>query len=73
MRRQSILKPLLELEISDVEKVWAVALWGVFHCSQLAARRMVAQGSGGSIVVISSVHTVRAFRFPPHTMAPKPP
>jgi NAD(P)-dependent dehydrogenase (short-subunit alcohol dehydrogenase family) len=48
-------------------------LGGVFHCSQLAARRMVAHWSGGSIVVISSVHTVRAFRFPPHTMAPKPP
>jgi len=58
---RSIRKPLLELEVADVERVWAVALWGVFHCSQLAARRMVAQGTGGSIVVISSVHAVRAF------------
>jgi len=52
----NIRKPLVELEVSDVEKVWAVSLWGVFHCSQLAARRMVEQKRGGAIVMISSVH-----------------
>ena len=57
----SIRKPLLELDPSDVERVWHVALWGVFHCSQLAARHMVAQGDGGNIVSISSVHAYRAF------------
>ncbi len=57
----SIRKPLLDLEVADVEKVWAVTLWGVFHCTQLAARRMVAQGTGGSIVSISSVHAVRGY------------
>ena len=56
----NIRKPLIDLEVADVEKVWAVALWGVFHCSQLAARQMVTQG-GGSIVVISSVHAESAF------------
>ena len=56
----NIRKPLIELEIEDVEKVWSVALWGVFHCSQLAARQMVKQQSG-AIVTISSVHAVRAF------------
>jgi glucose 1-dehydrogenase len=56
----NIRKPLVDLDVADVEKVWAVALWGVFHCSQLAARQMVKQG-GGSIVVISSVHAERAF------------
>jgi glucose 1-dehydrogenase len=56
----SIRKPLVDLEVTDVQKVWDVALWGVFHCSQLAARQMVKQG-GGSIVVISSVHAVRPF------------
>src|SRR5687767_12883169 len=30
-------KPLVDLSIEDVERVWSVALWGVFHCSQLAA------------------------------------
>lgn len=53
-------KPLIDLEVEDVEKVWSVALWGVFHCTQLAARQMVRQRSG-SIVVISSVHAVRPF------------
>jgi glucose 1-dehydrogenase len=56
----NIRKPLIDLEVADVAKVWDVSLWGVFHCSQLAARQMVKQGSG-SIVVISSVHAVRAF------------
>jgi glucose 1-dehydrogenase len=56
----SIRKPLVDLEIEDVEKVWKVSLWGVFHCSQLAARQMVKQGRG-SIVTISSVHAVQAF------------
>jgi glucose 1-dehydrogenase len=56
----SIRKPLVDLEVADVQKVWDVALWGVFHCSQLAARQMIKQG-GGSIVVISSVHAVRPF------------
>jgi glucose 1-dehydrogenase len=56
----SIRKPLVELDVSDVQKVWDVALWGVFHCSQLAARQMTKQG-GGSIVVISSVHAERPF------------
>ena len=56
----NIRKPLIDLDVADVEKVWAVALWGVFHCSQLAARQMVTR-AGGSIVVISSVHAESAF------------
>lgn len=56
----NVRKPLIDLDVADVEKVWGVALWGVFHCSQLAARQMVRQGSG-CIVIISSVHAVRAF------------
>lgn len=54
-------KPFLELEVADVEKTWAVSLWGVFHCCQLAARQMVKQGGGGSIVVVSSVHAFRPY------------
>jgi len=57
----NIRKPLIDLEVSDVEKVWAVTLWGVFHCSQLAARHMVKRGGGGSIVNISSVHAVNGY------------
>ncbi len=54
-------KAFLDLEIADVERVWAVALWGVFHCSQIAARSMVKAGIQGSIISISSVHAERAF------------
>jgi len=57
----SIRKPLIELEVEDVRKTWDVCLWGVFHCSQLAARQMVKQGEGGAIVSISSVHAFRPF------------
>jgi glucose 1-dehydrogenase len=58
---KSVRKSLIELNVADVEQVWNVILWGTFHCSQLAARHMVAQGEGGNIVNISSVHAVRAF------------
>jgi glucose 1-dehydrogenase len=57
----SVRKPLLELEVADVERTWSVIQWGTFHCSQLAARRMVEQGQGGSILMISSVHAYRPF------------
>jgi glucose 1-dehydrogenase len=57
----SVRKPLLELDVADVEKTWNAILWGTFHCSQIAARLMVAQGRGGNIVMISSVHAYRAF------------
>lgn len=52
---QSIRKPLVELEIADVQNTWGAALWGVFHCSQLAARMMIEQGGAGNIVTIGSV------------------
>jgi glucose 1-dehydrogenase len=57
----SIRKPFLDLEPEDVEKTWAVTLWGVFHASQLCARQMVRQGQGGKIVNISSVHAFIPF------------
>ncbi len=56
----SIRKPLLDLTVEDVEKTWAVSLWGVFHACQLAARHMAANG-GGNIIIISSVHAFRPY------------
>ncbi|MCI0719503.1 MAG: SDR family oxidoreductase [Acidobacteria bacterium] len=56
-----IRKPFLELEVAEVEKTWAVSLWGVFHTCQLAAQQMVRQQSGGSLILISSVHAYRPF------------
>lgn len=57
----NIRKPLIELEPADVEAVWSVLLWGAFHATQLAARKMVARGKGGNIVTISSVHGSKPF------------
>jgi glucose 1-dehydrogenase len=57
----SVRKPFLELTVEEVERTWAVSQWGVFHCSQAAARQMVAQGGGGNIVVVSSVHSFRPY------------
>ncbi len=52
---KTIRKPLIELTVQDVEATWSVALWGVFHATQLAARMMIAQNQPGNIVTISSV------------------
>jgi glucose 1-dehydrogenase len=57
----SVRKPLLEMDVPGLEKTWSVSLWGVFHCSQVAARQMVKQGRGGSIVAVSSVHAFRPY------------
>ena len=52
---RSVRKPFLELSEDDFRKTLNVTLMGVFHTIQLAARQMVKQGEGGSIVIISSV------------------
>jgi len=57
----SIRKPFLELTPEDVEKTWSVSLWGVFHTCQLSAKQMVKQGTGGNIVLVSSVHAERPY------------
>jgi NAD(P)-dependent dehydrogenase (short-subunit alcohol dehydrogenase family) len=44
-----------ELTLDAWEKTLTVSLTGYFLCAQRAIRRMVAQGSGGSIVNISSI------------------
>lgn len=46
----------LDLEYSAVRQVLDVDLVGPLLCSQRVARRMVAQGGGGRIVNITSVH-----------------
>lgn len=43
---------------------------GTFHTCQFAARRMLAQGQGGRIVVIGSVHAQRPYaNATPYNMA----
>ncbi len=56
----SVRKPLLELSVEDVERTWAVSLWGVFHTCQEAAWHMAEKG-GGNIIVVSSVHSFRPY------------
>lgn len=58
---RSVRKLTVELEPEEVESTWAVTLWHGFHTAQLAARQMLAQGQGGRIVFISSVHAFFAF------------
>ncbi len=50
----------LDLEEKDFDRVLAVNLKGVFLAGQAAARQMVRQGGGGSIVNMSSVNAVMA-------------
>lgn len=57
----SIRKPFLEIPVDDVSRTIDVCMWGVFHCSQVAARHMVDRGGGGKILIISSVHAFIPF------------
>lgn len=57
----SIKKPFLDIAEEDWDFEVGNALKGYFLCSQRAAREMVAQGEGGKIVSVSSVHAFRAW------------
>lgn len=48
--------PFADLELADIERVWAVNLTGAFLCAREAVRRMSRSrgGRGGSIVNVSS-------------------
>jgi NAD(P)-dependent dehydrogenase (short-subunit alcohol dehydrogenase family) len=48
--------PFLDLDLSTVRQVIDVDLVGPFLCAQRAARRMIAQGDGGRIINVTSVH-----------------
>jgi NAD(P)-dependent dehydrogenase (short-subunit alcohol dehydrogenase family) len=50
----------IDLEEKDFDRVLAVNLKGVFLAGQAAARRMVEQGGGGSIINMSSVNAILA-------------
>jgi NAD(P)-dependent dehydrogenase (short-subunit alcohol dehydrogenase family) len=48
--------PFLDLTDTQWDRMLAVDLRGVFVCGQLAARQMIAQGTGGQIVNMSSTN-----------------
>jgi len=52
----SIRKPVIDIEWDEVMATLRVTQFGVFHTCQFAARQMVAQGHGGKIIIISSIH-----------------
>ena len=59
----SIRKPFLEIEEADWRRVLDVNLTGVFFCAQQAARRMVASGSGGVILITASTNGLTGHPF----------
>ena len=49
-------KPVLEMELAEWQGVIDVNLTAAFLCAQWAAKRWVAEGRGGRIVNVTSVH-----------------
>lgn len=49
-----MMKPLLDVDPADWDRVIAVNLSGAFYCIQAAARTMIAGGRGGRIINIAS-------------------
>jgi NAD(P)-dependent dehydrogenase (short-subunit alcohol dehydrogenase family) len=50
-----IIKPALALTEPEWNKIIDIDLKGQFLCAQAAARQMIAQGQGGSVIFISSI------------------
>ncbi|MBK9009335.1 SDR family NAD(P)-dependent oxidoreductase [Novosphingobium sp.] len=61
-----MMTPLLEVKAADWQTVIGVNLSGAFHCTQAAARAMIARGSGGRIINIASQAAKTGF---PHLAA----
>lgn len=51
----------VDYPLEEWQKIVAVNLTGAFLCSQAAAKQMIAQGNGGRIINISSIHEDLAF------------
>jgi 2-deoxy-D-gluconate 3-dehydrogenase len=51
----AIRRPAVELSAGDWQKVVDVNMTAVFLCARAAARHMIAQGTGGSIVNVASI------------------
>jgi|GEM_PF-210871 len=53
--------PFLESEPTDFDRIVSVNLRGTYFTAQTAARRMIADGKAGRIILLSSVVGLRAF------------
>jgi len=51
----------IDYPVEEWQRIVAVNLTGTFLCAQAAARQMIAQGGGGRIINISSIHEDLAF------------
>ncbi len=49
-------QPFYEADLDGFRRTIDVTMWGSFYLTRAAARQMIAQGQGGSIVLISSPH-----------------
>ncbi len=59
-------EPFVAADMDGFRRTIDVTMWGAFHIARAAAQQMIRQGSGGSIVAISSPH---AFIPVPNSMA----
>lgn len=56
----------LDMPVETLERTMRVNLHGAFHMAQAAANAMVAQGSGGAIVAVSSISALVGGEFQTH-------
>jgi glucose 1-dehydrogenase len=49
---------MVEADLEGFRRTIDVTMWGAFYGVRAASRRMIDQGSGGAIVVVSSPHAV---------------
>lgn len=49
-------EPFVDADLRGFRRTVDVTMWGAFHTLRAAARRMVAQESGGAVVIVSSPH-----------------
>ncbi len=59
----SLRRNFLDISREDFDRVVKVNLYGVFYPSQLAARHMMKQDKGGSILMTASTSSVTAYRY----------
>jgi len=50
----TLMKPLLDTTVQDLDKILAINVRGVFLCYKYAAKRMIEQGKGGRLIGASS-------------------
>lgn len=48
--------PFVEIQPEDLAYTFAPTLYGAFYTCQAGARQMIAQGNGGSVLIVGSVH-----------------